>query len=238
MNLIGLLSADSPASLVSAESSVSEPVEASVEDLHDLHYDMSSGNIETDATAHSVTPPLEEKLNLELEYHKHGSYNHLHRTTSNPAALNVGAADQAAVMQLQAEGPANMSSVYSWTKSETVRPGMQEEAAYQQTSSHYGSMCTSTPATSLLPTSTSTPSLTQLNQQQPHSHYNRQKSWPVLPVSDTSAPDSSHGRLFAPSKNGILQDSGDQHFSFSLITLNVAYFILFHILFSNTSRAG
>lgn len=205
------ISADSPASLVSAESSVSEPVEASVEDLHDLHYDMSSENIETDATAHSVTPPLEEKLNLELQYHKHGSYNHLHRTTSNPAALNVSTADQAAVMQ--AEGLANMSSVYSWTKSETVRPGSQEEAAYQQTSSHYTSMCSSTPATSLLPTSTSTPSLTQLNQQQPHSHYNRQKSWPVLPVSDTSAPDSSHGRLFAPSKNGILQDSGDQDLS-------------------------
>lgn len=215
------VTADSPASLMSAESSVSEPVEASVEDLHDLHYEVSSENIETDAIAHNVTPPLEEKLNLELEYHKHGSYNlrseldnHLHRSTFNPAALNVGAADQAALMQPQAEGLPNMSSVYSWTKSETLRPGSKEEAAYQPTSSHYASMCTSTPATSLLPTSTSTPSLTQLNQQHPHSHYSRQQSWPVLPVTDTSAPDSSYGRLLTPSKNGILQDSGDQDFDF------------------------
>lgn len=204
---------------MSAESSVSEPVEASVEDLHVLHYGASSDSIETDAIAHSVTPPLEEKLNQELEYHKHGSYNsrgdadaanHLHRTTSNPAALTVSTADQAAVAQPQPEGPANMSTVYSWTKSGTVRPCSQEEAAFQP----YTSMCTSMPAMSLLPTSTSSPSLTQLNQQHPHSHYNRHESWPNLPVSDTSAPDSSHGRLFTPSKNGILQDSGDRDFSF------------------------
>lgn len=209
--------ADSPASLLSSDSSVLVPVEASVEDLHDLQYNVSSDNIETDATAHSITPPLEEKLNQEFEYHKHGSYNlrseldpanHLRRTASNPAPLSVSTADQAAVMQPQSEGLPNMSSVYSWTKSGTVQPGSQEEAAHQLISGHYPSMCTSTPASSLLPTSTSTPSLTQLNQQHPHSHYNRQKSLPILPVSDTSAPDSSHGRLFTPSKSGFLQDSG------------------------------
>lgn len=208
-----------------------------MEDLHDLHYNGSSENIETDATAHSVTPPLEEKLNLELEYHKHGSYNQLHRTTSNPVALNVSTGDQAAEMQA---GQANLSSVYSWTKSETVRPCSQEEAACLHTSSHYTSICTSTPATSLLPTSSSTPSLTQFNQQHPHSHYNRQKSWPVLPVSDTSAPDSSHGRPFTPSKNGI-QDSGDQDFSLIHIKPCIFYpfpyflFLFFSILAEQNS---
>lgn len=207
-----------------------------MEDLHVLHYDASSENIETDAIAHSVTPPLEEKLNLELEYHKHGSYNsrsepdaanHLCRTTSNPVALNVSTADQAAVTQPQLEGPANMSSVYSWTKSEAAPPCSQEEAVHRLTSSHHASMCSSTPATSLLPTSTSSPSLTQLNQQHPHSHYNRQQSLPILPVSDTSAPDSSHGRFFTSAKNGILQDSGEQGSSFLPLHMKCKYIYLF-----------
>lgn len=227
--------ADSPASLVSSDSSVLVPVEASVEDLHDLQYNMSSENIETDATAHSITPPLEEKLNQELEYHKHGSYNFresdtanlFRRTTSNPAPLSVSNADQAAIMQPESEGLPNMSSVCSWTKSGTVRPGSQEEAAHQLISDHNPSMSTSKPASSLLPTSTSSPSLTQLNQQHPHSHYNRQKSLPILPVSDTSAPDSSYGRFLTPSKSGLLQDSGTHCNSFRIIHIKHPIFYPF-----------
>lgn len=201
---------------MSSDSSALEPVEASVEDLHDLQYNTTSSDaIETDAIARSNTPPLEEKLKQELDYHKHGSYNsrsesdttnHLQSNTSSPAPLNTSPpADQAARLHLQPEVLPAVSSVYSWTKSETLPPA---EAAHQRPPAHYPSMCTPTPASSLLPTSTSTPSLPQLNQQHPHSHYARQQSLPIFPVTDTSAPDSSHGRLLTPSKNDILQDSG------------------------------
>lgn len=210
---------DCPASLVSSDRSVPVPVEASIEDLHCIQYKTFSDSIQSDAVADSTPPALEEKLNQELWYHKHGSYisgnesdtgSHLHHSISDPFLPNVTTTDQA-LRQREPDRLSNMSSVHSWTKSESAVPVSQEEAF------SYRSMNTSTPTSSLLPTSASTPSLPQLNQQHPHSHYDRQKSWPTFPVTDTSAPDNSHARLLPHAKNSFPQDPGAPSNLFNLV---------------------
>lgn len=206
-------SADCPAPLVSSDRSVPEPVEASIEDLHDIQCEPPVESIQTDARAVSSPSALEEKLGRELEYHKHGSYNcenqHdatncYHRSNSNPFLPNyVGTSDHA-VRQPEQDRPSYASSVHSWTKAEPVQPTSQEDAGYRPTYGLYDSM-NSIPAPPHLPISTSTPSLSQFNQQHPHSHYDRQQSCPAYayPVSDTS--DISLGRL-TPSKSCSQQD--------------------------------
>lgn len=199
---------------MSSDRSVSVPVEASIEDLHDSQYEASGGSVQADAKAGSSPSALEEKLDQELHYHKHGSYSCnsdaaycLHRSSSNPLLPNISTSDHA-IRQPEQDRPSCVSSVHSWTKAEPVQPTSQEEALYHPASCHYPSMNSSTPTPSHLPMSASTPSLPQFNQQHPHSHYDRQQSWPIYPVSDTSAPDTSHGRLLAPSKNSLPQDAG------------------------------
>ncbi|XP_049454365.1 receptor-interacting serine/threonine-protein kinase 1 isoform X2 [Epinephelus fuscoguttatus] len=206
--------ADSPAPLVSSDRSVPVPVEASIEDLHDIHFEPEPvESIQSDAKA--VPSALEEKLGRELQYHKYGSYNSenqaeaangYHRSNSNPFLQNHFSSSDHAIRQPEQDRPSYGSSVHSWTKAEPVQPSSQEEAWYRPTAGLYDSMNTSIPYPSHLPMSTSSPSLSQLNQQHPHSHYDRQQSWPAFPVSDTSAPDISSGRLLAPSKCCSSQD--------------------------------
>ncbi|KAM9349200.1 receptor-interacting serine/threonine-protein kinase 1 [Symphorus nematophorus] len=206
--------ADCPASLVSSDRSV--PVEASIEDLHDIQYEPSGESLQSDARAVSPPSALEDKLDRELQYHKHGSYNcmnqpdaanYCHHNTSNPFLQNLHMSDHA-IRQPEQDRPSYVSSVHSWTKAEPVQPTSQEEAWYRPTAGLYDSMNSSIPTPSHLPMSASTSSLPQFNQQHPHSHYDRQQSWPTYPVSDTSAPDISPGRLLAPSKSSMLQDPG------------------------------
>lgn len=206
---------------MSSDRSVSVPVEASIEDMPGIQYEPSVEYIQTDAKAVSSPPALEQKLDQEFQYHKYGSYNCdqpdaaycYHRNNSNPFLQN----------QPEEDRPSCVSSVHSWTKAEPVQPTSQEEAWYRPTAGLYESMNSSIPATSHLPMSASTPSLSQFNQQHPHSHYDRQQSWPAYPVSDTSAPDISPGRLLTPSKSSSLQDPGTHR----LVFLMKHYFIKF-----------
>lgn len=204
---------DSPAPLVSSDRNVSVPVEASIEDLHHIPYELFVESIQTDARAADVASALEEKLDRELQYHKHGSYNcenqpyyanSCHNNYSDPLLQNHLSTSDHAIRQPEQE----RSSVLSWTKAEPVQPTSQEEALYRPTAGLYDSMNSSTSTPSHLPMSASTSSLPQLNQQHPHSHYDRQQSWPTYPVSDTAAPDITAGRLLNPSKCGSLQDQG------------------------------
>ncbi|XP_042354330.1 receptor-interacting serine/threonine-protein kinase 1 [Plectropomus leopardus] len=210
-------SADCPAPLVSSDRSVPVPVEASIEDLHDIQYDSERDAIQTDARAVSSPSALEEKLGRELQYHKHGSYNcenqpdaanGYHGSNSNPFLQNhLGTSDHA-IKQPEQDRPSYGSSVHSWTKTEPVQPTSQEEVWYRPTAGLYDSMNSSMSAQSHLPMSASSLSLPQFNQQHPHSHYDRQQSWPTYPVSDTSAPDIPPGRLLTPSKSCSSQDPG------------------------------
>ncbi|CAJ1072375.1 receptor-interacting serine/threonine-protein kinase 1 [Xyrichtys novacula] len=205
------LPGDSPAPLVSSDRVVSEPVEASIEDLHGHQYEPCDGSVQVDAKVLSSPSVLEEKLDRELQYHKHGSYacenqlgaaNCHHQNNSNPFMQNDFGFPDHAISQPEQDKSPFTSSVHSWTKPEPVQPTSQEEAWYRPAAGLYDSMNTS------MPTSASTPSLPQLNQQHPNSHYDRQQSWPIYPVSDTSAPDVGSGRLLVPSKGNTLQDTG------------------------------
>jgi len=189
------------------------PVEASIEDLHDIQSEPSRELIQADARARSPSE-LEEKLNRELQYHKHGSYNcegqleaASYHNTSNPFLQNHLSASDYYVRQLTQD----RSSVHSWTKAELMQPTGQEEDLHRSTSEMCEFMNTlRTP--SHLHASASTSSLPQFNQQHPHSHFDRQQSWPAYPVSDTVAPDITPGRLLAPSKSGSLQDAGTRKY--------------------------
>ncbi|XP_018532023.1 receptor-interacting serine/threonine-protein kinase 1 isoform X2 [Lates calcarifer] len=208
-------SADCPAPLVSSERSVPEPVEASIEDLHDIQCKPSMESIQTDAKVHNNPSALDEKLHRELQYHKYGSYNcenqldpansyQQQHNTSNPFLQNHTATSDHAVRL--PEQP--VSSVHSWTKAEPVQPISHEEALYRPTDGLYQSMSSTILTPSHLPMSASSPSLSQFNQQHPHSHFDRQQSWPTYPVSDTSAPDLTPGRLLSPCKSGLSPDLG------------------------------
>ncbi|XP_044076537.1 receptor-interacting serine/threonine-protein kinase 1 [Siniperca chuatsi] len=208
-------SADCPAPLVSSDRSVSMPVEASIEDLHDIQYEPPVESIQADAKAASSPSALEEKLNRELQYHKYGSYNcenqpdaanSCHHNNSNLFLQNHVSTSDHTVRQPEQDRPSCVSSVHSWTKAEPVQPTSQEEAWYRPTAGLYESMNSAAPFH--LPMSASTSSLPQFNQQHPQSQYDRQQSWPAYPVFDTSAPDISPGRLLTPSKSSSLQDPG------------------------------
>ncbi|XP_076602161.1 receptor-interacting serine/threonine-protein kinase 1 [Chaetodon auriga] len=208
--------ADCPAPLVSSDRSVSVPVEASIEDMHDIQYEPSRMSLQADAKAASSSSDLEEKLDRELQYHKHGSYNcenqpdaanSFQRSSSNPFLQIFNTPDHA-ISHPEQDRHSYVSSVHSWTKAEPVQPTSQEEAWYRPTAGLYESMNSSTATPSPLPMSASTSCLPQLNQQHPHSHLDRQQSWPIYPVSDTSAPDISPAHLLAPSKSSMQQDPG------------------------------
>lgn len=204
------------------------PIEASIEDLHDIQDEPSvrvpSNPIQTDAKVVNSPSVLDEKLDRELHYHKHGSYtcenqsnaaSCYHRNSSNPFLQNHICTSDNIVMQPEQDRPPYVSSVHSWTKVEPVQPTSQEETWYRPTAGLYESMNTSMFTQSLLPMSASSPSLPQFNQQHPHSHFDRQQSWPAYPVSDTSAPEIAPGRLLNSFKSGSVQDPGKKQ-KFSL----------------------
>ncbi|KAM6918748.1 receptor-interacting serine/threonine-protein kinase 1 [Xenentodon cancila] len=180
---------DCPAPLLSSDRSVSMPVEASIEDLHDTQYKSSRDCVQTDARAHNNHLCLEEKLDRELQYHKHGSYNceippdmaSLYHTSTSVPIRQPGQ---------------DRSSVQIWDKAEPVQPISQEDPALASLIPSY------------MPMSANIPSLPQFNQQHPQSHMSRQKSCPTCPVSDTFGPELTTGGVFAPSNTGSPQDSG------------------------------
>ncbi|KAM9844531.1 receptor-interacting serine/threonine-protein kinase 1 [Aulostomus maculatus] len=208
--------ADCPASLVSTERSV--PVEASIEDLDEDHSEAFvepvESHIQTDAKTEQ-SPALEDKLDRELQYHKYGSYNcenqpdaaicHqdnlYHFLPQNFSAPNNN------IRQPEEDRMLCASSVHSWTKAEPVQPSSQEDIWCQRNTAHCESVTSFPPVPSHLPTSSS-PSLSHLNQQHPHSHYDRQQSWPTYPVFDTAGLDLPPGRILTPTKSGSLQDPG------------------------------
>ncbi|KAJ0058808.1 hypothetical protein NL108_000523, partial [Boleophthalmus pectinirostris] len=190
---------DSPAPLLSSGSSVSGPVEASIEDLHEIQNDSVEDQIETDAQVPDGPSHLEEKLDRELQYHKHGSYN-CHTEFANGYQGNAVSYAQPDfnIRQPEQDKPL-VSSVQSWTKDATS----QEETRYWP-SAGYDSMVSSGLHPSQL--SSSSPSLSTLNPG--HAHIDRQQSWPLFPVSDSAAPDLTNGRLLPSSKGSSLQDTG------------------------------
>lgn len=191
---------DGPAPLVSSDRSLSVPVEASIEDMHVIQCEVES--IQADAMV--MTPPLAaaDTCDREVPCNNHSSLNPFlsssHSTPSNT------------VKQPVLERPI-LSSVHSWSHSEPVQATSKEEVCCQPTSS-YDSMISSASASSHMLMSVSCPSLDQMNQQHPHSHFDRQPSWPAHPVSDTSAPDMTTGRLLNISKSGLSQDPGTKVF--------------------------
>ncbi|XP_026170295.1 receptor-interacting serine/threonine-protein kinase 1 [Mastacembelus armatus] len=203
-------SADCPAPLMSSDKSVSVPIEASIEDLHGIPCELPVEFIQTDANGFNSPSDLDKKLHREYQYHIHGSYNcenpdivdSCHPNSSNPLLQN----HFTTASQPEQDRLSDVSSVHSWTKVEPVQPASQEEAWNRPTGGLYDSMNINTPTPYHLPVSTSSPSLSQFNQQYPHFHYDRQQSCPAYPVSDTSAPDVPAGRLLNPCKSGLLQD--------------------------------
>lgn len=206
--------ADCPAALVSSDSG-SEPIEASIEDLRDIQDQPDF--IQTDARLVNSPLALDEKLNRELQYHKHGSYNCDNQfdaaswyqyNSSNPFLQNHFSTSDHTVRQPEQDRPRYVSSVHSWTKVDPVQPTSQDDTFCPPTGGLYESMNSSIRTPSPLPMSASNPSLSQFNQQHPHSHYDRQQSLPAYPVSDTAAPEMTPGCLLSSSKSGSLQDSG------------------------------
>lgn len=208
------LSADCPAPLLSSDGSVPEPVEASIEDLHGLQHQPPVDSLQTDAKAGETPSDLEEKLAREFQYHKHGSYYRedqqggarcLPHSHSHPFLPNHVSPSDFVARRPEPDRPA-ASSVLSWTKAGPVQPSSQEEACYRPTAGH-GSQNSSPPSWYTMSTSASSPSLSQFNQQDPLSHYDRQRSCPAYPVSETSAPAFGPGRLLTPNKGFSQQDS-------------------------------
>lgn len=200
---------DAPSSLLSSDRSV--PVEASVEDLHHhIQIQPMHDQLETDARSPDDRSHLEEKLDRELQYHKHGSYNcesqlEVANGYQNNVASSFFVPTQPRspldfnIRQPEQDKPVAVSSVQSWTKESTS----QEETCYRP-SAGYDSMTSSTVTSSSL--SSSSPSLSSLVPPQPH--FDRQQSWPVLPVLDSAAPDLTQGRLYPSTKSGSAQDPG------------------------------
>lgn len=194
---------DCPASLLSSDRSVSDPVEASVEDLHDIQSESLQERIETDARGPDSRSPLEEKLDRELQYHKHGSYNCEGQSYANNGyqsspGLFVPAQPRppdSYIRQPEQDKPMAVSSVQSWTKESPS----QEETCYRPAAGYDSLSSSSLPPPHM---SSSSPSLSTLVPQQPH--LDRQQSWPVL---DSAGPDLTPGRLLPTSKGGA-QDPG------------------------------
>lgn len=212
IDLISLNFSDGPAPL-SSHRGLSMPVEASIEDLHNINDQPSRDGVEADAKVLRNPSELEEKLNREFHYHKHGNYTcnnqpesaqGLYKNASNPFLQNSFNHFDNAIRHPAQE----KSSVHSWTKQEPVQHSGQIGAFYRPTSGLYESINSGTSNPSHLHTSVSTPSLPQYNQQHPHSHLDRQQSLPAYPVSDTFDPNLTFCHPLTTSKSGPLQDPG------------------------------
>ncbi|XP_054624204.1 receptor-interacting serine/threonine-protein kinase 1 [Dunckerocampus dactyliophorus] len=205
-----LFSTDCPAFLESTDRSASGPVEASIEDIHGIPSEPNVESvepcIETDAEAFRGSS-LEDKLQQELDYHRHGSYN----CGNHPDSVNSQQQHNSdnllhhTVRQPEQNTPF-VSSVHSWTKVEPVQPSSQNDARYHPARLNE-SMTASTQRSSPSPISASIPSLPQLNQQHPDSHYLRQQSWPASSLAQTTYPDYTSG-FTNNFKGGAASDSG------------------------------
>ncbi|XP_057713266.1 receptor-interacting serine/threonine-protein kinase 1 [Corythoichthys intestinalis] len=204
------ISADSPAFLESADGSVNVPVEASIEDIDGIPSDMNADSV---AAQREPEPQvsLEEKLQPELDYHKHGSYNcnsqsdivnSQHRKTPQNILPNL---TNDTLSQSENNTPF-VSSVHSWTKAEPVQPSSQEDDWYHPATHFQESMTTSPLKPSVLQTSTSINNLPSFNQKHPDSYF-RQRSWPISSVSETS----EYGSNLR--KSGTAQDYGSLYIS-------------------------
>ncbi|XP_061695405.1 receptor-interacting serine/threonine-protein kinase 1 isoform X2 [Syngnathoides biaculeatus] len=184
------ISMDSPADLESAEQSPNGPVEASIEDFHGAP---SGSGVDSEVSEVS----LEEKLQPELDYHKHGSYN------CDGPSDPLNSQNQRKPRNIPPGPPERdttfVSSVHSWTKAEPVQPSSQEDICHYPSSAAaarlHESVTDSTPKPSIFQTSTS------VNQQHPDFHYSHQQSWPPSSVSETS------GYLCSLKKGGAALDS-------------------------------
>lgn len=180
--------------------SVPVPVEASIEDLHNIQAPQQC--IQSDAQAGPLD--LEEKLNQELHYHQHGNYTTHSTNDYLNSSFSPFLCRHNAGTVLEQDRLPHTSSVHSFTKAEPVHPTSQDNRLCNPTGDQ--SLLGTSPAYSKTPLSSScsAPFLPQFNQEHPHSLYNRQQSWPTFPATDTSAPAS----LLASSKSRVLQDSG------------------------------
>ncbi|XP_077471872.1 receptor-interacting serine/threonine-protein kinase 1 [Stigmatopora argus] len=202
-----LISADSPAFLETPDGSVNVPVEASIEDIQGIPEDMNAN--------HSVPEPqvsLEEKLQPELDYHKHGSYNCSSQSESvssqhRKSPQNILPSLSNNTLSQPENNTGFVSSVHAWTKAEPVQPSSQEEG-WQYTAAHsLDSVTASTAKASHLQTSTGFNTLPSFNQKHPDSSYFRQQSWPISAVSET-------GEYGSNLRKGVTaQDCGTLHIS-------------------------
>ncbi|XP_053739525.1 receptor-interacting serine/threonine-protein kinase 1 [Synchiropus splendidus] len=197
------LTQDSPSPLLSTQRPVSMPTEMSVDDLE--------SSIQTDARATRSTNDLEEKLNRELQYHRHGSYmaenqfecaNGLQRSSSNHSLQRQMSTPNNAVRPTEQDTACSMSSVQTWSK---VPLGLssQEGMKCPQAEDDYDLFASSSSTPSQVSMSASSISQTPL----PQSQFHRQKSWTAHPVNETAAPEGTCGRLLSSSRSISLQES-------------------------------
>lgn len=188
------------------------PVEASIEDLHDAQATPQS--IQSDAQSHSSPLALEEKLRQEFQYHKLGNYGG--NTQSDIADSNFGNTydpllpylrPDSTVTHLRQDRPPFFSSVHSFTKAEPVHPSSHDEC-HLPFDDRSLAMKSPVPSRTHLPKPVSMPFIPQPNQERhPHPLFDRQRSWPTIPVMDTSVPEPIPRSLLVPSSSR-LQDPG------------------------------
>ncbi|KAJ3594323.1 hypothetical protein NHX12_003630 [Muraenolepis orangiensis] len=225
------MSTDGPAPLLSSDRTPTPgPVEASIEDLHFLSCMTSveepGGHIQADAKVvagdgSGSGATLEQKLDMELKYHKNGSYTYV----SQPDSARACQPDDATSSQPRraVSDHAGWQSTgdhhYHHAPLSSVRPAPgepSENSCFRPTSSLY-SMESSVPYDTdrrpVLSTTYSAPSLGEQLLPSQASSYDRQKSCPVYPVwetKETLAHDLATGLRFASCKIAPLQDSGSQ----------------------------
>ncbi|XP_049602934.1 receptor-interacting serine/threonine-protein kinase 1 [Syngnathus scovelli] len=186
------ISTDGPAFLESTDKSVNGPVEDSIEDSDALGCETNVASLAATTSEPDPEASLEEKLQQELNYHIHGSYNR-----DNPSDFVTEQHPRSFPDRLPSFTNNTLppecytpSSVHSWTKAEPVQPSSQDRTGY---SCLKESMTASTPKSSLIYTSSSYNSLPPFNQQHPDSHYRRLLSCPTSSVPETSWGASSYG---------------------------------------------
>ncbi|CAL8279538.1 unnamed protein product [Lota lota] len=213
-------SADGPAPLLSSDRSGPSPgpVEASIEDLHYLSCRSSmeepASHIQTDAQVVEVEgarTTLEQKLDMELQYHKNGSYTYVGQPDSADSCQPDHTPLRRAISDQVCRRPTEDLHPMSSVRPATAEPS--EDGCFLPVMGLYESMVSlaSSTKSSHMPAASSNPSLAEQRlSPSGKSAYERQKSCPVYPVPDTAAPDLPAGLRFTPNRIGPLQDTGSQ----------------------------
>ncbi|KAK0145295.1 Receptor-interacting serine/threonine-protein kinase 1 [Merluccius polli] len=211
------VSPDGPAPLLSSESVPPGPVEASIEDLTFLS---CRTDVEVDAQGvggEGGRATLQQKLDMELQYHKKGSYTYV----SQPDSVQACQSDPMGFYPLQStisdcEGRQPKPTEDHHPMPSSVHPvpaDSSEDSHLRPNSGLYKSMASSASSAKYISVASSTHSLTEQRttpQEEGHPLCNRQHSCPVYSVPNTMVPDHTAGHCFAPNKIGPLQDSGSQ----------------------------